>query len=135
LKQGKVVGGISFRPFPTQGFIEIAFCAITASEQVSVSSYSSLLLYLFLRYFLSIDSLSFFAQVKGYGSRLMNQLKSFIQKDGIYYFLTYADNYAVGYFKKQVGISAFFCAPSLSSSSLGIYDVHHPSEREMGRIY
>ncbi|VDM79941.1 unnamed protein product [Strongylus vulgaris] len=30
-----VIGGICFRPFPTQGFIEIVFCAITANEQVS----------------------------------------------------------------------------------------------------
>jgi histone acetyltransferase len=36
LKHGNVVGGICFRPFPTQGFLEIAFCAITSSEQVKV---------------------------------------------------------------------------------------------------
>jgi hypothetical protein len=29
-----VIGGICFRQFPEQGFIEIVFCAITASEQV-----------------------------------------------------------------------------------------------------
>jgi len=31
----------------------------------------------------------------------MNQLKQIAKKDGIEFFLTYADNYAIGYFKKQ----------------------------------
>jgi histone acetyltransferase len=68
----KVVGGICFRPFHTQKFAEIVFCAITANEQV-----------------------------RGYGTRLMNQLKEHVKTEGIEYFLTYADNYAIGYFKKQ----------------------------------
>ena len=29
-----VIGGICFRPFPTQAFAEIVFCAITSTEQV-----------------------------------------------------------------------------------------------------
>jgi histone acetyltransferase len=73
LKQGRVSGGITFRPFWDNGFIEIAFCAITGTEQV-----------------------------KGYGTHLMNHLKAYCQSVGLYYFLTYADNYAIGYFKKQV---------------------------------
>lgn len=68
----KVIGGIAFRPFLSQAFAEIVFCAITSTEQV-----------------------------KGYGTRLMNQLKEHVKKEGIHYFLTYADNYAIGYFKKQ----------------------------------
>lgn len=40
--------------------------------------------------------------MKGYGSFLMNNLKDHAQKEGILTFLTYADNYAIGYFKKQV---------------------------------
>lgn len=72
LKQGRVVGGICFRPFLEQHFAEIAFLAITSSEQV-----------------------------KGYGTRLMNHLKEAVKRDGITEFLTYADNYAIGYFKKQ----------------------------------
>eukprot|EP01102_Stenamoeba_stenopodia_P021193 TRINITY_DN846_c0_g1_i4.p1 TRINITY_DN846_c0_g1~~TRINITY_DN846_c0_g1_i4.p1 ORF type:complete len:821 (-),score=182.47 TRINITY_DN846_c0_g1_i4:4-2397(-) len=72
IKHNNVVGGICFRPFPTQGFIEIAFCAITSSEQV-----------------------------KGYGTHLMNHLKEHLKTEQIYYFLTYADNFAIGYFKKQ----------------------------------
>ncbi len=41
-------------------------------------------------------------QVKGYGSHLMNTLKDHVRTLGdVAYFLTYADNYAIGYFKKQ----------------------------------
>ena len=40
-------------------------------------------------------------QVKGFGTRLMNKLKDHCKKEGIRYFLTYADNNAIGYFKKQ----------------------------------
>ncbi|KAJ1626270.1 hypothetical protein T492DRAFT_1033783 [Pavlovales sp. CCMP2436] len=72
LSGGDVVGGITYRPHFTQGFAEIAFCAVTAARQV-----------------------------KGFGTRMMNQLKQIVKKDGIEYFLTYADNYAIGYFKKQ----------------------------------
>ena len=42
-------------------------------------------------------------QVRGLGTRLMNHLKSYCQSINIFRFLTYADNYAIGYFKKQVG--------------------------------
>ncbi|KAH9621051.1 hypothetical protein KSS87_022346 [Heliosperma pusillum] len=46
IRRGTVVGGITYRPYKSQKFGEIAFCAITADEQV-----------------------------KGYGTRLMNHLK------------------------------------------------------------
>lgn len=73
LKNGKhVIGGICYRPFEPNHFAEIAFCAINASDQV-----------------------------KGYGTRLMNHLKEYVKLKGISHFLTYADNYAIGYFKKQ----------------------------------
>ncbi|CAG9533745.1 unnamed protein product [Cercopithifilaria johnstoni] len=72
-KERGVIGGICFRQFPAQGFIEIVFCAVTANEQV-----------------------------KGYGTRLMNHLKDYhVGAYHIYHFLTYADEFAVGYFKKQ----------------------------------
>ncbi|KAL7421595.1 histone acetyltransferase [Cryptotrichosporon argae] len=73
VKRGwKVVGGICYRPFESRGFAEIVFCAIDSSEQ-------------------------------GYGSHLMNALKDHVRAahPTINHFLTYADNYAVGYFKKQ----------------------------------
>ncbi|XP_033516315.1 histone acetyltransferase GCN5 isoform X2 [Nicotiana tomentosiformis] len=73
IRRNLVVGGITYRPYASQKFGEIAFCAITADEQV-----------------------------KGYGTRLMNHLKQHARDvDGLTHFLTYADNNAVGYFVKQ----------------------------------
>lgn len=40
-------------------------------------------------------------QVKGYGTHLMNHLKDYSTQRGIKHFLTYADEFAIGYFKKQ----------------------------------
>jgi histone acetyltransferase len=34
IKQNQVIGGITYRPYPAQRFGEIAFCAITSTEQV-----------------------------------------------------------------------------------------------------
>ncbi|KAI6221843.1 hypothetical protein M3Y99_01530900 [Aphelenchoides fujianensis] len=68
-----VIGGICFRQFMNEGFSEIVFCAITASEQV-----------------------------KGYGTHMMNHLKDYHARVlKIHHFLTYADEFALGYFKKQ----------------------------------
>lgn len=39
--------------------------------------------------------------MKGYGTRLMNHVKEQAKSEGLLYFLTYADNYAIGYFRKQ----------------------------------
>ena len=47
LKEGTVVGGITYRVFAKQQLSEVAFCAVNGSEQV-----------------------------KGYGTRLMNKLKT-----------------------------------------------------------
>uniref|UniRef100_A0A0B7AGV5 histone acetyltransferase n=1 Tax=Arion vulgaris TaxID=1028688 RepID=A0A0B7AGV5_9EUPU len=72
IKQNHVIGGICFRMFPTQCFTEIVFCAVTSSEQV-----------------------------KGYGTTLMNHLKDYHLLHNITHFLTFADEFATGYFKKQ----------------------------------
>ncbi|XP_072037931.1 histone acetyltransferase KAT2A-like isoform X2 [Amphiura filiformis] len=72
VKDGRVIGGVCFRMFPTQGFTEIVFCAVTSNEQV-----------------------------KGYGTHLMNHLKDYHIRHGVLHFLTFADEYAIGYFKKQ----------------------------------
>lgn len=72
LKRGRVVGGICYRPFFKQHFAEIAFCAVTSSEQV-----------------------------RGYGTMLMCHLKQAVKRDAILNMLTYADNFAIGYFSKQ----------------------------------
>ncbi|RKP34928.1 hypothetical protein BJ085DRAFT_22556 [Dimargaris cristalligena] len=72
-KDYHVVGGITFRLFGHRQFAEIVFCAISSSDQV-----------------------------QGYGSHLMNHLKDYmLECTDARYFLTYADNYAIGYFKKQ----------------------------------
>lgn len=52
IRHGRTIGGICYRPYPDQRFGEIAFCAISGTEQL-----------------------------KGYGSILMNQLKRHVQKD------------------------------------------------------
>ncbi|KAJ8301572.1 hypothetical protein KUTeg_020559 [Tegillarca granosa] len=66
VKDNKVIGGICFRMFPTQGF-----------HRNSV---------------LCCD---------GYGTHMMNHLKDYHIKHNILHFLTFADEYAIGYFKKQ----------------------------------
>ena len=69
---GQVVGAITYRPHMTQTFAEIAFCCVSATHQV-----------------------------QGYGTRMMNQLKEQAKREGIEFLLTYADDHAVNYFKKQ----------------------------------
>lgn len=89
IKHGyKVVAGITYRPFAHRKFIEIVFCAVSSANQV-----------------------------KGYGGHLMDHFKKHIQDkyQDVNYFLTYADNYAVGYFKKQVSDKGFFLAYSLTA--------------------
>ncbi|KAI9725668.1 MAG: histone acetyltransferase [Chrysothrix sp. TS-e1954] len=69
----EVVGGITYRPFKGRRFAEIVFCAISSEQQV-----------------------------KGYGAHLMSHLKDYVRATSdVMHFLTYADNYAIGYFKKQ----------------------------------
>ncbi|EJP65839.1 Histone acetyltransferase GCN5 [Beauveria bassiana D1-5] len=69
----EVVGGVTFRPFKGRRFAEIVFFAISTDQQV-----------------------------KGYGAHLMCHLKDYVKATSdVMYFLTYADNYAIGYFKKQ----------------------------------
>ncbi|MCQ2819553.1 MAG: GNAT family N-acetyltransferase [archaeon] len=69
--------------------------------------------------FLAISSLE---QVKGFGTRLMNKLKDHCKKDGIEYFLTYADNNAIGYFKKQGFNKALRLAPDKWRGLIKDYD-------------
>lgn len=72
VEKDRVVGGICFRPFHTQGFAEIVFLAITEAEKH-----------------------------KGHGSLVMSQLKEHVKKENLMFFLTFADNTAIGYFVKQ----------------------------------
>jgi histone acetyltransferase len=72
VKDNRVIGGLLFHMFLSQGFSEIVFCAVSSNEQV-----------------------------KGYGTHMMNYLKDYHIQNSVYHFLTYADEYATGYFKKQ----------------------------------
>jgi len=51
-RQGRIIGGICYRPYEEQRFAEIAFCAVNGTEQV-----------------------------RGYGTLMMNHLKAMVQKD------------------------------------------------------
>lgn len=69
----KIVGGICYRPFFEKRFIEIVFFAIDSDQQV-----------------------------KGFGSKLMNYFKDYIKETyNIYDFMVYADDLAIGFFKKH----------------------------------
>jgi histone acetyltransferase len=69
----EVIGGIAFREFRERKFAEIVFCAVSSDQQV-----------------------------KGYGAHLMAHLKDYVKATSpVTHFLTYADNYATGYFQKQ----------------------------------
>ena len=72
LNNGVVYGGICFRVFQEKDFAEIAFCAVSSREQI-----------------------------RGYGSHVMAHVKHYLQAIGIHNILTYADNTAIGYFKRQ----------------------------------
>jgi len=83
-----IIGGICYRAYPDMKFAEIAFCAVSANHQV-----------------------------KGYGTKLMNLVKAHAAKERIEYFITYADNYAIGYFKKQ-GFSKSISMPKMRYQGL-----------------
>ncbi|MES1907548.1 MAG: hypothetical protein MHM6MM_000648 [Cercozoa sp. M6MM] len=68
----RIVGGICYRPFFPNQFAEIVFLAVTRTYQV-----------------------------RGYGSLIMNHLKEHVKRDSLNYFLTYADNFAIPFFRKQ----------------------------------
>ncbi|KAI2629801.1 histone acetyltransferase GCN5 [Hypoxylon sp. NC1633] len=69
----EVIAGISFREFRARKFAEIVFCAVQSDQQV-----------------------------KGYGAHLMAHFKDYVKATSpAMHFLTYADNYATGYFQKQ----------------------------------
>lgn len=72
LEKAIVLGGICFRPFHSQGFAEIVFLAVEEQQKH-----------------------------RGLGTQIMNHLKEHVKTEGIKYFLTYADNTAIGYFVKQ----------------------------------
>ena len=94
IKRGyKVVGGICYRPFPHRGFAEIVFFATNSADQEKVECSNKM----------SIVHIADDNSCQGYGGMLMDHFKAHIRKTypTMMHFLTYADNYAVGYFEKQ----------------------------------
>eukprot|EP00768_Dysnectes_brevis_P004005 gnl/Dysnectes_brevis/2843_a3470_921.p1 GENE.gnl/Dysnectes_brevis/2843_a3470_921~~gnl/Dysnectes_brevis/2843_a3470_921.p1 ORF type:complete len:568 (+),score=134.46 gnl/Dysnectes_brevis/2843_a3470_921:74-1705(+) len=67
-----LVGAICFRRFYNNNFVEIAFCAVNTTRQG-----------------------------KGYGRILMDRLKEHVKRFEVTEILTYADKFALDYFKKQ----------------------------------
>lgn len=94
----EVIGSICYRPFPEMRFAEIAFCAVNSDHQVKVSQNAFEYCSRPSQCLLNFIADAFF---QGYGTKLMNLVKKEGARTGIEYFITYADNYAIGYFKKQ----------------------------------
>lgn len=46
--------------------------------------------------------------MQGYGTHMMNNLKDYCIRHKILHLLTYADAFAIGYFKKQVCMSTLY---------------------------
>lgn len=81
LAKAAVVGGICFRTFARNGFIEIVFCAVLTA-----------------------------CQGRGVGRRMMNRLKDIMKAEDILCFLTCAANEAVPYFR-NMGFSDAITTP------------------------
>ena len=69
---GKIFGGICYRVFEQVKLSEIVFLAVMSERQI-----------------------------KGFGTKIMNELKTQMQARGIRFLMTCADNLAIGYFQKQ----------------------------------
>lgn len=79
---------------------------------------------------------------QGYGTHLMNHLKEYHIKHNILYFLTYADEYAIGYFKKQVLLPSPVSAAQLDAGVIlglcvhsGILQRHQGAQEPISGIH
>ena len=91
-----VVAAVCFRPFSNAevSFLEIAFLAVRSNQQVS-----------------------------GYGRLLMSHLKEMSRRASCYSFLTYADNFALGYFRKMgFGVLSTPTGPTKGTPTGGSHD-------------
>lgn len=83
----EIFAGILYRLFEKQQLAELVFCAVQSHVQVRVS----------------VERVKMRKVGKGYGGRLMNKFKDHLwEVHKVRYIMTYADNYAVGFFRKQV---------------------------------
>jgi len=92
IRKGNVIGGITFKPWPEKGFVEVVFCVVHGKYQI-----------------------------RGYGSFLMNHLKDYCKAEHIRYMLTFADEGAVNFFSKQ-GFSKHITVPAETRSCIKEYD-------------
>jgi histone acetyltransferase len=72
LQDNEVIGGVAFRTFSDRGFVEIAFLAIQTGRQI-----------------------------RGLGTLVLNNLKEYMKQEGVVFYLTFADNFAIPFFRKQ----------------------------------
>ena len=104
----EIIGGICYRPYHDMRFAEIAFCAVSGIQQVK--GYGTKLMNMLKQHcvkereYATIEPMYHY---RSYVCIVYVYLLSFtncihvIFITGIEYFITYADNFAIGYFKKQ----------------------------------
>eukprot|EP00727_Mastigamoeba_balamuthi_P002798 m51a1_g12515 putative histone acetyl transferase (354) ;mRNA; r:3285-4987 len=95
-RKSKVIGGICFRTFADRGFIEIVFVAVQHSKHFKARHTP-----------LGPQRTADGQGHQGYGRHLMNHLKELMKKEHIYYFLTFADETATDFFRKQARLPSF----------------------------
>ena len=87
--KNRIFGGICFRVFDVVSLAEIVFLAVMSERQI-----------------------------KGFGTRIMNQLKTQMQRRGVRFLMTCADNLAIGYFQKQGFHKEILMPPQLYKGGL-----------------
>lgn len=94
----KILSGFEFN---LQNF-SASYCCFHCSERVRMGTFCAGIHHMAFKsseFDVTADNSCFF---QGYGTHLMNHLKDYHVKHSVLNFLTYADEYAIGYFKKQV---------------------------------
>ncbi|WUR04068.1 histone acetlytransferase GCN5 [Vairimorpha necatrix] len=98
-----VIAGICYRPFYSRNFFEIVFCAVDLNYQVKgIGSFMMDILKEHVK-----NEMYNFKNTEQYKfkNQILTSLDFFNKKyeniSGNIYFITYADNFAIGYFKKQ----------------------------------
>uniref|UniRef100_A0A3Q2PF57 K(lysine) acetyltransferase 2A n=1 Tax=Fundulus heteroclitus TaxID=8078 RepID=A0A3Q2PF57_FUNHE len=79
IKDGRVIGGICFRMFPTQGFTEIVFCAVTSNDGCTntINYLEIMCLKYFACYFYYIFIYGFSKDIKVPKSRYLGYIKDY----------------------------------------------------------
>ncbi|KAK6090597.1 hypothetical protein P3W45_000320 [Vairimorpha bombi] len=101
-----IIGGICYRPFYERNFFEIVFCAVDQNYQVKgIGSFLMDILKEHTKKELYDYHINNLRYDKGFINQNVENLESYkiVYKENVgnIYFITYADNFAVGYFRKQ----------------------------------